>query len=140
MRRREFMVIGGGAVLASRLPAQAQVAERIPRVGWIILGSPAGGFADIFSYYDSFRAGLVDLGYVEGKNINLIARSALGVPEALPGLVDELVREKSRLSFRQGRRSGLFGRRSNRSRSCSPLAAIRLLQDLSIRWRMARKT
>ena len=93
MRRREFMVIGGGAVLASRLPAQAQVAERIPRVGWIILGSPAGGFADIFSYYDSFRAGLFDLGYVEGKNINLIARSALGVPEALPGLVDELVRE-----------------------------------------------
>ena len=59
----------------------------------IILGSPAGGFADIFSYYDSFRAGLSDLGYVEGKNIILIARSALGVPEALPGLIDELLRE-----------------------------------------------
>src|SRR3954447_20369844 len=93
MRRREFMVIGGGAVLASRLPAQAQVAERIPRIGWIILGSPAGGFADIFSYYDSFRAGLSDLGYIEGKNIILVERSGLGVPEALPSLIDDLIRE-----------------------------------------------
>jgi putative tryptophan/tyrosine transport system substrate-binding protein len=98
MRRREFITaVGGtalgGAAIAWPLRAGAQPAEKIPRIGWIILGSPAGGFADIFSYYDSFRAGLSDLGYVEGKNIILIARSALGVPEALPGLIDELLRE-----------------------------------------------
>ena len=67
--------------------------REIPRIGWIILGAPAGGFADIFSYYNSFRAGLSDLGYVEGTNIILIARSALGVPEALSGLIDELLHE-----------------------------------------------
>ena len=93
MRRREFMAILGGAAVAWPRQARAQPAEKMPRIGWIILGSPAGGFADIFSYYDSFRAGLADLGYVEGKNITLIARSALGVPEALPGLIDELLRE-----------------------------------------------
>jgi putative ABC transport system substrate-binding protein len=93
MRRREFITVLGGAATAWPLRASAQPAEKIPRIGWIILGSPAGGFADIFSYYDSFRAGLSDLGYVEGKNIILIARSALGVPEALPGLIDELLRE-----------------------------------------------
>jgi putative ABC transport system substrate-binding protein len=93
MRRREFITVLGGAATAWPLRASAQPAEKIPRIGWIILGSPAGGFADIFSYYDSFRAGLSDLGYVEGKNIILIARSALGVPDALPGLIDELLRE-----------------------------------------------
>jgi putative ABC transport system substrate-binding protein len=93
MRRREFITALGGATTAWSLRVNAQPAGKIPRIGWIILGSPAGGFADIFSYYDSFRAGLSDLGYVEGKNIILIARSALGVPEALPGLIDELLRE-----------------------------------------------
>ncbi|HEX7564416.1 MAG TPA: ABC transporter substrate binding protein, partial [Bradyrhizobium sp.] len=93
MRRREFITILGGAATAWPLRARGQQAGKIPRIGWIILGAPAGGLADIFSYYDSFRAGLSDLGYVEGSNIILIARSALGVPEALPSLIDELLRE-----------------------------------------------
>ena len=92
MRRREFIIVVGGAV-AWPLAARAQQTGKIPRIGWIILGSPAGGAADIFSYYDSFRAGLNDLGYVEGSNIIFVARSAEGVPERLPSLVDELLRE-----------------------------------------------
>jgi putative ABC transport system substrate-binding protein len=93
MRRREFITVLGGAATAWPLGARAQQVGKIPRIGWIILGAPAGGFADIFSYYDSFRAGLRDLGYVEGTNIILLARSALGAPEALQGLIDELLRE-----------------------------------------------
>jgi hypothetical protein len=58
-----------------------------------VLGSPAGSAADVFSYYDSFRAGLSELGYVEDNNIILVARSAEGLPERLPRLVDELLRE-----------------------------------------------
>ena len=90
--RQDFIMVVGGA-MAWPFAASAQQAKKIPRIGWIILGSPAGGVADIFSYYDSFRAGLGDLGYVEGRNIVLIARSAEGVPERLPGLIDELLRE-----------------------------------------------
>ena len=93
LRRREFITLIGGASVAWPIAARAQQVEKIPRIGWIILGSPAGGVADIFSYYDSFRAGLRDLGYVEGSNIILVARSAEGVPERLPGLIDELLRE-----------------------------------------------
>ena len=78
---------------ANRGLCQAQQAGKIPRIGWIILGSPAGSDADVFSYYDSFRAGLGDVGYVEGSNIILVARSAEGLPERLPSLVDELLRE-----------------------------------------------
>ena len=84
--------LGGAAVIVPSR-ARSQRSEKPTRIGWIILGSPSGGFADIFSYYDSFRAGLSDLGYVEGANITLIARSALGIPEALPGLIADLLRE-----------------------------------------------
>jgi putative ABC transport system substrate-binding protein len=93
MRRREFITVIGGVATAWPLGVRAQPAGKIPRIGWIILGAPAGGFADIFSYYDSFRGGLSDLGFVEGTNIILLARSALGQPEALSGLIDELLHE-----------------------------------------------
>jgi len=93
MRRREFISLLGGAAATWPLAAQAQQRGKIPRIGWIILGSPAGGVADIFSYYDSFRAGLSDLGYIEGSNIILVARSAEGISERLPSLIDELLRE-----------------------------------------------
>lgn len=92
VKRREFIPLAGVAVTWPLL-GRAQQAKNIPRVGWIILGSPAGAVADIFSYYDSFRAGLGDLGYVDGRNIVLVARSAEGLPERLPGLIDELLRE-----------------------------------------------
>jgi putative ABC transport system substrate-binding protein len=94
MRRRAFIALLGGAAVAWPHAARTQQTGKIPRVGWIILGSPAGGVADIFSYYDSFRAGLAEAGFVEGRNIVLVARSAEGVPERLPGLIDELLREE----------------------------------------------
>ena len=57
MQRREFITLLGSAAVWP-LTVRAQQAAKIPRIGWIILGSPAGRVPDIFSYYDSFRAGL----------------------------------------------------------------------------------
>jgi putative ABC transport system substrate-binding protein len=93
MKRREFIALLTGSAVGWTHTARGQRIERIPRVGWVILGSPADGVADIFSYYDSFRAGLRDLGYVEGKNIILVPRSADGIPERLPGLIDQVLSE-----------------------------------------------
>jgi putative tryptophan/tyrosine transport system substrate-binding protein len=93
MRRRALVSLVGSVTTTWPLAARAQQSGKVPRVGWIILGAPAGGVPDIFSYFDSFRAGLIDLGYVDGSNIVLIARSAEGIPERLPGLTDELLRE-----------------------------------------------
>lgn len=55
---------------ANRGLCQAQQAGKIPRIGWIVLGSPAGSAADVFSYYDSFRAGLSELGYVRTTTLS----------------------------------------------------------------------
>ena len=81
MRPRELIAILGGATSAWPLRARARHAGKIPQIGWVFFGPPAGGIDDIFSYYHSFPAGLCDLGYVEGRNNILIARSALSVPE-----------------------------------------------------------
>ena len=130
MRRRKFVTILGGAATAWPLRARSEQAGKIPRIGWIILGAPVGGLADIFSYYDSFLAGLSDLCYVEGGNIILIARSALGVPEALPSLIDELLRENVSVIVSPGPAIRVVREKVNRPLSSSPLAAILLRRGM----------
>ena len=92
MRRRDAIALIGSVAVC---PASAfgKQANRVPRIGWIILGSPTGTHPDIFSYYDSFHAGLQDLGYVEGTNLTILSKDAEGVPERLPKLIDELIGE-----------------------------------------------
>ena len=92
MRRRDALVLIG-SVAVYPAGAFAQQSTKVPRIGWIILGSPAGTHPDIFSYYDSFRAGLHDLGYVEGANLTISSKDAEGVPERLPKLIDDLIGE-----------------------------------------------
>jgi putative tryptophan/tyrosine transport system substrate-binding protein len=93
---RRQVVQGAGAVglglLAGcgRLPGQAQPAERVYRVGLITLGSPTA--AAVASAVDSFRHGMLDQGYIEGRNLVIEPRFAEGSAERLPALVEELAR------------------------------------------------
>ena len=96
MRRREFIrILGGrGGDMAARRTRSASPEDSTYRLdySWFSRRRLCRHLF-IFSYYDRFSGGLKDLGYVDGSNITLLARSALGVPEALPGLVEELLRE-----------------------------------------------
>ena len=76
--------------------ANAQQAKKVPRVGFLMAGSapsPASARPTIPTV-ESFRQGLRELGYVEGKNIIVEYRSARGKFERLPDLAAELVRLK----------------------------------------------
>ena len=79
MRRRDFISLLGGAMLARPLSARAQ---KIPRIG-IIDNSPI---------WNVFRQSLRDLGYLEGENIAFEYRYAGGLPERLAWISAELVR------------------------------------------------
>jgi putative ABC transport system substrate-binding protein len=85
MKRREFITLLGGAA-AWPLAARAQQSERMRRIGILVVSGlePLG----------PFREALGDLGYVEGKNIQIEVRSAEGQDARLPELATELVRSR----------------------------------------------
>ena len=88
MDRRAFVAtIAGGVAAASRV-ALAQQPAKIPRIGFLGAES-ASGYA---SNVEALRAGLRDLGYVEGKSIAIEYRWAEGKYDRLPDLAGELAR------------------------------------------------
>ena len=90
MRRREFITLLGGAAAAWPLTAQAQQVAKPARIGFLGVDTQSG----IASRLERFRAGLRELGYVEGENILLDFRWAEGNYARLAEFATELVRLK----------------------------------------------
>ena len=72
-------------LLALSSPADAQQAGKIPRIGYL-------GDLSASSPSPAFMQGLRDLGYVEGKNIDVVFRTPEGKSERYSDLAAELVR------------------------------------------------
>ena len=88
MRRREFITLLGGAAAVWPLPARAQQRAKVAHIGYLGLVSASWHTPRV----TAFRAGLRDLGYVEGKDIVIEFRWAEGRYDRLPALAAELVR------------------------------------------------
>jgi putative ABC transport system substrate-binding protein len=67
--------------------AEAQPPTKVHRIRYLAANSLSDNAARI----EGFRQGLRELGYVEGKNIIIEWRSAVGKPDRLPALAAELV-------------------------------------------------
>jgi putative tryptophan/tyrosine transport system substrate-binding protein len=93
--RREFISLIGGAA-AWPFAARAQQPGKVAQIGYLDIG-PASARAD---RVEAFRAGLRDLGHVEGRNIAIEFRFAETV-EQLPELAADLVRLKVDVIFAQ---------------------------------------
>ena len=76
--------------LATVSLAQAQQPAKVPRIGYLSSTSPSAASSRI----EAFRQGLRELGYVEGKNLDIEWRYAEGKLDLLPALAAELVRLK----------------------------------------------
>ena len=76
--------------LAAPLPLDAQPSGKIWRIGFLSLAS--GELEQYKPWLAAFRAGLRDLGYVEGANVVIEERYAAGQVTRLPALAAELVR------------------------------------------------
>ena len=85
VQRRQFL-IAAGALLATPLPAAAQQAAKVARIGYL---SP--NLASNPHLRDAFLQGLRELGYVEGRNVVMEYRDADGKADRLPALAAELV-------------------------------------------------
>jgi putative ABC transport system substrate-binding protein len=89
-RRRLVLALMAGA-LAAPLASFAQQPAKIARIGFL---SPASAAGDWGIRLQAFRDGLRELGYVEGKNLQLEVRWGEGKLERLPTLAAELVQLK----------------------------------------------
>jgi ABC-type uncharacterized transport system substrate-binding protein len=87
----------GALLLAFSLPVDAQQQGKIPKIGWLGIGS-----ASSVSRYEEFRRALHELGYVEGKTVIFEYRSADNKLDRLPLLAEELVRLKVDLLVTRG--------------------------------------
>jgi putative tryptophan/tyrosine transport system substrate-binding protein len=87
-RRKLVVTLGAGSLLAP-FAALAQSQGKVWRVGFLTLRSRPDSFdAGVFG---AFRAGMRELGYVEGNNLVIEWRFADGKPELLARLAAELV-------------------------------------------------
>ena len=84
--------------LAAPLEADAQPSAKIATIGYLSMAGGAPGGAPLA---ESFRQGLQDLGYIEGKTIAIVYRSAEGKPERLSALAAELVQFQVDVIFAQ---------------------------------------
>jgi putative ABC transport system substrate-binding protein len=89
-RTATLSILVAVVLLADAVIAEAQQAEKVPRIGYLS-GSPPSAVAEL---NEAFGQGLRDLGYMEGKNIVIEWRSAEGKSDRLSALATELVRLK----------------------------------------------
>jgi putative tryptophan/tyrosine transport system substrate-binding protein len=91
MKRREFIAGLGGA---ATWPLAARAQQRaVPVIGYL------SGLPDAGPTATAFRQGLGELGYVDGRNVEILLRSADGVYERLPELARDLVNRRVALIF-----------------------------------------
>ena len=83
MKRREFLIMLGGAAIAGAPLARAQAAK-MARVGVLAPANPE-------PFWGIFRKAMAGLGYIDGQNVQFEFRSAQGKPELLASLAQELV-------------------------------------------------
>ena len=84
--RRAFICSVAGVVFPSSFSAFAQLPTKVPRIG--ILGNNDGPL------WESFRGGLRDLGYVDGRTVTLEWRWADSKADRYPALAVEFVQLK----------------------------------------------
>jgi putative tryptophan/tyrosine transport system substrate-binding protein len=89
MKRREFIILLGGAATAWPLAARAQQLASVPRIGVLLVGLSAES-----KETKQFRLGLRDAGYSEGRDAVIEWRSANGDYDRVPALVADLLQRK----------------------------------------------
>ena len=90
MRSIKLAILFAGTLfsLFAPLTAAAQQSPQIARIGWMSVGTPTAPALN----YEVFRKAMLELGYLEGKNVVYEPRYTSGKNEVLPELIADLER------------------------------------------------
>src|SRR5690242_12866063 len=88
MRRREFIAVLGGAMLAWPVVTRAQ--QPLKKIGFLSVSSPSAHAP----FVTAFNDGLKQLGFIEGQNVAIEYSWAEGNFDRLPALAADLVHDQ----------------------------------------------
>src|SRR5262245_62309276 len=94
MRRREFIMLLGGAAAPPRLwplAARAQQGDRVRRLAAMMGGRNADTDPEGRTWFSAFRQGLQDLGWVEGRNFRADYRWPAGDLDRMRVIAKEFI-------------------------------------------------
>jgi putative ABC transport system substrate-binding protein len=91
IRRRDFIVLLGGAAAAWPITVRAQQRASMPVIGFLSFGALEPSANNMAA----FRKGLSETGYVEGRDVTIAFRFAEREFDRLPDLAADLVRRRA---------------------------------------------
>jgi putative ABC transport system substrate-binding protein len=109
MDRRTFLAGTGTVLLTTPLAAEAQQAGKVYRIGLIDLSAPDPARQ---AWWNAFRQGMRELGYVEGQNVSFEPRWGQSDADRLPKLAAELVGLKVDLIVAGGTSAAIAAKRA----------------------------
>jgi ABC-type uncharacterized transport system substrate-binding protein len=108
LRRREVITLLGGAAAVWSSGAGAQTARKRPVIGMLLQGTPIQSKG--LRFRQAFLDGLRELGYVEGRDFDIITRAAPFTSE-LPKAAEQLIQFNPDVIFAPASANALAARR-----------------------------
>jgi putative ABC transport system substrate-binding protein len=112
--RRRFLLTSGACAMILPLAAEAQAADKVPRIGVVFSRSPLVTMLGPEPSNPGMRAflqGLSELGYVEGQNILIERRALEGRLDRVPDVIAEMSRLNVEVLLAAGREVAVAARR-----------------------------
>ena len=124
MKRRAFITLLGGATAAWPLAARAQTTTRRPLVAVLHGQSSATATRDLAAFAQRIQ----ELGYIEGRAVDIAYRYLNGDLTRLPALVDELVQLKPDIVVTSNTQSAVAVRQATAS---IPIVAVNVTDPVA---------